>query len=987
MLAHFNCRKISLRIPDRVDAQIRLLLNELESQRKDFKAELAKRPMSHNDDFHRTEETLLNTSYKVLSSGRTLYSGSAFGESIKQESIFASARVNDWIRRTGAIEELAAPSSAADTRPSSVFSGTNNDRRKSCLSDDIASASRPTDVSGDTTPEVDAETASDESYSEDELDVEAAQHAIKLAKSAFDAKDYTQTSDILQEALTMINTLPKKSQAMHDGCDMRYMLGICSFYIYEPAEAKEALLAVVENPPRAGSKDDIRAHYVPNASHLLAQAYVRLGKLEEARSSCHSTLKGRAKLHSKTHESYFESLALMARIVELQGTPLRAKFYAAGIPSNQVEALADKFKGLNSIMQDRMADTSSVATHVVETTGAVERESVEEAATLPSPISNDQQTHSSLEDSTEPEDTATSLRTRRHSDAVASAVEVNTRGSISLASVADEGIHIRTPPRVPVNVDRTVSDGNINMTTSSTSPRYQRAAASDSQMPRYSVRNGQGPRTWTSLAELMSERQYIEPPTADVATRRRLLRLLDGDSSSLFKADDTTTDLRKLLLRALVYNDNSVEVARQQHTKPAGRSLISRAFGRVAHETLYVWESHLHLASLFGDYEVVTLLLSAGAKVNSTCVPGYTALHLAALAGHRNIVEALLDFDSDLDHSANGLGTPLFLAVAGRRLDVVDLLLRHRASLDGSYVGLGTVAHVACATGDLAFVHALFVDTLKREIRSGPKRNSIDARIADVWSSASRISTARVRELLRLSRTDPAESFLTQKSRHLIPELSNVTPLALAAYAGAPDVVQFLISRGFDPGAQCFILSDTQQQRSSALDLACRSGHAEVVAILLEHVNPAKIQTKNCLDRSYDPSNELSAAVLNGNTACVASLLDRGMRIWLMLLLKAIRDGREHIIRLFVDHRLSAELVACALRDRAPPEGTKEVSDAEKRCWHMLIANVDGVGTFSWPKHGGTLLHTSRKSMLSLCRTSSKLAQTLMQLTSRAIRV
>ena len=64
---------------------------------------------------------------------------------------------------------------------------------------------------------------------------------------------------------------------------------------------------------------------------------------------------------------------------------------------------------------------------------------------------------------------------------------------------------------------------------------------------------------------------------------------------------------------------------------------------------LYVFSCHqsgftpLHIACVYGNFELARLLIEAGAEIESKTKYGYTALHLAAQYGHKLIIELLLE--------------------------------------------------------------------------------------------------------------------------------------------------------------------------------------------------------------------------------------------------------------------------------------------------------------------------------------------------------
>jgi ankyrin repeat protein len=91
----------------------------------------------------------------------------------------------------------------------------------------------------------------------------------------------------------------------------------------------------------------------------------------------------------------------------------------------------------------------------------------------------------------------------------------------------------------------------------------------------------------------------------------------------------------------------------------------------------------LHFTTLFGARELVELLISKGAQINSnTNVIGVTPLHLAASRGHKDVVELLISKGALLNVKDRRGNTPLLSSVLGNHKDIVKLLLAKGASIN-----------------------------------------------------------------------------------------------------------------------------------------------------------------------------------------------------------------------------------------------------------------------------------------------------------------
>lgn len=106
---------------------------------------------------------------------------------------------------------------------------------------------------------------------------------------------------------------------------------------------------------------------------------------------------------------------------------------------------------------------------------------------------------------------------------------------------------------------------------------------------------------------------------------------------------------------------------------------------------------NLYYPCFFGHYEIVELLLGAGANPNSIMFNGLFPLYPAAEMGHLRIVQALIDSGADVDLRTPRGMTAMRNAAEEGHYDVVRLLLEHGAeanqcSVDGS-TALGAAVH------------------------------------------------------------------------------------------------------------------------------------------------------------------------------------------------------------------------------------------------------------------------------------------------------
>ncbi len=85
----------------------------------------------------------------------------------------------------------------------------------------------------------------------------------------------------------------------------------------------------------------------------------------------------------------------------------------------------------------------------------------------------------------------------------------------------------------------------------------------------------------------------------------------------------------------------------------------------------------LHIASYFGQHDVVSLLLNQGADVDKVAMNGsdLTALQSAVSRLHVDVVKTILDYKPDLNVKMLGGFTPLMMAAALGSSEIVGVLI------------------------------------------------------------------------------------------------------------------------------------------------------------------------------------------------------------------------------------------------------------------------------------------------------------------------
>jgi hypothetical protein len=181
-------------------------------------------------------------------------------------------------------------------------------------------------------------TATANSDSEDDLDTDLVKAALDTGTKAFEAQQWEDANSLLNEALRLLQQLPTRQRMFCDVFDLHYKLAICSFHTHHPTEAEEALTSLIQQ----SANSDVQRANIYDATHLLAQLYIRTGQADRARSECEKALQARRRLLGKQSEAALESLALMAHIYVLQDNRALAKSCLSMIPEEQRDAIVAK---------------------------------------------------------------------------------------------------------------------------------------------------------------------------------------------------------------------------------------------------------------------------------------------------------------------------------------------------------------------------------------------------------------------------------------------------------------------------------------------------------------------------------------------------------------------------------------------------------------------------------------------------------------------
>ncbi len=222
--------------------------------------------------------------------------------------------------------------------PSDVLSSQSTDEKRTSYGTSLTTPSisplfqpfRGQSLSNDAGQQRPIASAAVDDSDDDDIEVELARNVIASGKTAFGHGDHVKARRTFLEGLSRVQQLPTKLQG--SACDMlelRYQLAMCALVLDNDVDVERALVQVLQEEPKA----DVQRERLFHVSHILAQLYIRTARLGLARQTCNNALRGRRKLFGKESEGYYASLALMARICELQNASLRAQGYMDMIPA------------------------------------------------------------------------------------------------------------------------------------------------------------------------------------------------------------------------------------------------------------------------------------------------------------------------------------------------------------------------------------------------------------------------------------------------------------------------------------------------------------------------------------------------------------------------------------------------------------------------------------------------------------------------------
>ena len=274
-----------------------------------------------------TEATLIQCACEIIVKGTTMYEASLAAESVAggQRAAIRNTRVAEWLSILESISWDQRHSDPSDIVTNVTFYIPGDEAHTASTS--ATSAQRAVQV-GEVVDPV-------EDDFDDDLDADLAKAALDTGTKAFEAREWEEAESLLQEALRVLQQLPKQRRPFCDIFRLHYKLAVCSYYTQEPADAEEALVSLVQQ----SVSSDEQCEYIHDVAHLLSYLYIRMGQVDRARSECEKALHARRRLLGKHSDASLESMALLAHVYVLLNNRARAKSCLAMIPEARRDAV------------------------------------------------------------------------------------------------------------------------------------------------------------------------------------------------------------------------------------------------------------------------------------------------------------------------------------------------------------------------------------------------------------------------------------------------------------------------------------------------------------------------------------------------------------------------------------------------------------------------------------------------------------------------
>jgi ankyrin repeat protein len=304
----------------------------------------------------------------------------------------------------------------------------------------------------------------------------------------------------------------------------------------------------------------------------------------------------------------------------------------------------------------------------------------------------------------------------------------------------------------------------------------------------------------------------------------------------------------------------------------------------------------LQNAAYLGNVRIASLLLAAGAQVNTKGTTGRTALHFAVLSSRLDVMQLLIEKGADLNTRDVEGTSPLDDAVWRGSPDAVAILMAHGARLNEADSKTdATPINEAGYLGDTALIRYL--------LQFNPDLAAVDKHGYGSLENAT-----------RMGKEDSAVLLLEAEAREKgTPQLSGRI-LEAAIRKDESVLVAALLRYGV-------AANETMDSGSTPLEAGASAKAIKVVRVLLESGADANMN-------GWDGSSPLEDASLAGFDAIVETLLDHGAPVnQTTALYGAASFGKVEVVRLLLERGANPAL--CGKNHKSPYEAALENGNRE----------------------------------------------------------
>lgn len=385
------------------------------------------------------------------------------------------------------------------------------------------------------------------------------------------------------------------------------------------------------------------------------------------------------------------------------------------------------------------------------------------------------------------------------------------------------------------------------------------------------LENGADPNAVALSEETPKEIQEL------ILARREKINLVDQLSTAI---NNKNLDEVKRLLKLGV--DPNAKGALHKAAKSGSTEIVNLLINHGA-QINRLYEGKTALEHACGDkdrkpnIEVVQLLLEKGADPNIGLL-----LHNAARNNYVEVVALLIEFKADVNKLNGFRCSALHFACEMSdppNIEIIKLLLEASANKNinqRNAQGM-TPLHLICAAGNPN------LDVIQLLLKKGADPNTSCYRFGE--------SCTPLGSILNSFGSPAAIKLLIDKGARLVRKRSIELAFSLACgYKGNTpnlELIKYFLDKKINPNF------DVDDNANTPLHIAVQNNATEIIELLLN--NKAKIK------RNWDSESPLYFACLNGNPEIIKILIEKGVRLDMLLLLRAVQSGSVESVELLLE--------------------------------------------------------------------------------------